>query len=100
MSDNRYILAKQHGMSKEFVDWFFDEKKDSCGIHWLIMFAAMWEGWKASREQLMIQLPMRQAVYASGYGEGYMVDNDAGDALKYDDVIEILTAAGISVKSD
>ena len=46
--DNRYELAEQHGMSKEFVDWFFDEKKDGCGNVWFMMMCAMWEGWKGA----------------------------------------------------
>lgn len=49
--DNRYELAEQHGMSKDFVDWFFDEKKDALGEHWFLMMGAMWEGWKGSREK-------------------------------------------------
>ena len=49
--DNRYELAEQHGMSKEFVDWFFDEKKDALGDHWFLMMGAMWEGWKGSLEK-------------------------------------------------
>ncbi|WP_404654009.1 hypothetical protein [Raoultella terrigena] len=39
-------LAEQHGMTVEFVAWFFSEKKASCGNVWFMMMAAMWEGWK------------------------------------------------------
>ena len=39
-------LAEQHGMTVEFVAWFFSEKKAACGSFWLMMMAAMWEGWK------------------------------------------------------
>lgn len=39
-------LAEQHGMTVEFVAWFFGEKKAACGSFWLMMMAAMWEGWK------------------------------------------------------
>lgn len=101
--DNRYELAEQHGMTKEFVDWFFDEKKASLGEHWFLMMGAMWEGWKGSRDKFAIQLPTRKTVYASGYGNGYLVDcfpGEDGEALDYDEVIEVLTAAGITVKSD
>lgn len=39
-------LAEQHGMTVEFVAWFFSEKKAACGSFWLMMMSAMWEGWK------------------------------------------------------
>ena len=39
-------LAQQNDMSIEFVTWFFDEKKETCGNVWFMMMAAMWEGWK------------------------------------------------------
>lgn len=39
-------LAEQHGMTVEFVTWFFDKKKSACGEHWFLMLGAMWEGWK------------------------------------------------------
>ncbi|HFF9481054.1 TPA: hypothetical protein ACGFA2_004500 [Serratia marcescens] len=42
----REQFAAQNEMSMEFVNWFFDEKKDGCGNAWFIMAAAMWEGWK------------------------------------------------------
>ncbi|KAA0473363.1 hypothetical protein [Klebsiella variicola] len=39
-------LAQQNKMSIEFVTWFFNEKKETCGNVWFMMMAAMWEGWK------------------------------------------------------
>lgn len=56
---NREEIAKQNGMSLEFVNWFFDNKKDGCGNQWFLMMAAMWEGWKAleaERDALAAQL--------------------------------------------
>lgn len=44
--DNRYEIAEQNGMSREFADWFFDNKKAVCGSVWFMMMAAMWEGWQ------------------------------------------------------
>ncbi|MGR5872455.1 hypothetical protein ACT9TS_15575 [Enterobacter asburiae] len=44
--DNRYEIAEQNGMSREFADWFFDNKKAGCGNVWFMMMAAMWEGWQ------------------------------------------------------
>jgi len=48
--NNREQLAKDNGMTIEFVNWFFDNKKDGCGTAWFMMMAAMWEGWKAQEE--------------------------------------------------
>lgn len=45
-SSERERLAKENGMAVEFVDWFFDTKKEGCGNVWFMMMAAMWEGWK------------------------------------------------------
>lgn len=39
-------IALQNDMSIEFVTWFFNEKKETCGNVWFMMMAAMWEGWK------------------------------------------------------
>ncbi|HGL7001135.1 TPA: hypothetical protein ACKF7G_000329 [Klebsiella pneumoniae] len=39
-------IALQNEMSIEFVTWFFNEKKETCGNVWFMMMAAMWEGWK------------------------------------------------------
>ncbi|MHB2185358.1 hypothetical protein ACX8XK_00105 [Serratia marcescens] len=53
LTTERQQFAKQNEMSLEFVNWFFDEKKDGCGNAWFAMAAAMWEGWKgqaANRE--------------------------------------------------
>lgn len=50
--DNRYEIAEQNGMSREFADWFFDNKKAGCGSAWFMMMAAMWEGWKGSTAML------------------------------------------------
>lgn len=43
--NEREQLAKDNGMTIEFVNWFFDNKKDGCGNAWFMMMAAMWEGW-------------------------------------------------------
>ncbi|HGM5832569.1 TPA: DUF551 domain-containing protein [Serratia marcescens] len=52
LTTERQQFAEQNEMSMDFVNWFFDEKKDGCGNAWFIMAAAMWEGWKgqANRE--------------------------------------------------
>lgn len=50
--DNRYEMAEQNGMSREFADWFFDNKKAGCGNVWFMMMAAMWEGWQGRAAML------------------------------------------------
>ncbi|KFC04505.1 hypothetical protein GTGU_03227 [Trabulsiella guamensis ATCC 49490] len=50
--DERYVIADENDMTYEFVDWFFDEKKASCGALWFMMMAAMWEGWKGRGESI------------------------------------------------
>ncbi len=50
--DNRYEIAEQNGMSREFADWFFDNKKAGCGNVWFLMMAAMWEGWQGRAAML------------------------------------------------
>lgn len=57
--DNCYKLASQHGMSKEYIDWFFDKMKDGCGNQWFIMMTAMWEGWKGALSQPVGQIVER-----------------------------------------
>lgn len=83
--DDRYEIADQNGMSREFSDWFFDNKKDGCGNVWFLMMAAMWEGWKESRAAVEIELP---EVCAWNLCE----------LLDKKEVIESIRAAGIKVK--
>jgi hypothetical protein len=51
--DERYEIADENGMSHEFIDWFFNEKKASCGNLWFMMMAVMWEGWKGHEESVL-----------------------------------------------
>lgn len=94
MKDERYELAERHDMSKEFIDWFFDKKKSDCGNVWLIAMAAMWEGWKASREELVIKLipDINPLMFNNDVVFGYQKSKN--------EVIEVLNAAGVTVKSD
>jgi len=47
-----------------------------------------WRGWQASHEAVEIELPPRQRICASGYGDGYFVYSPEGEGLVYDDVVE------------
>ncbi|WP_373445723.1 hypothetical protein [Salmonella enterica] len=44
--ENRKEIARENGMDIQFVNWFFDNKKEGCGNVWFLMMCAMWEGWK------------------------------------------------------
>ncbi|QYH18066.1 DUF551 domain-containing protein [Enterobacter sp. DNB-S2] len=46
-------------MSREFADWFFDNKKAGCGNVWFMMMAAMWEGWQGRAAMLLGAEPVR-----------------------------------------
>lgn len=64
-------LAEQHGMTVEFVTWFFNEKKAGCGNVWFMMLAAMWEGWKGRGAELTAALAtLEKCREVSGCPEG------------------------------
>lgn len=60
-----------------------------------------WWSWQASREDFVVELPGRKEPTSSGhYGEGYLVPSFSGSALDYDDTVDAIRAAGITVKGD
>lgn len=61
---------------------------------------AVFSGWLAGRESIEVELPKRQSIYASGYGDGYFVPNISGEGLDYDEVVESLRTAGIRIKGN
>ncbi|HDL8426262.1 TPA: hypothetical protein PXR45_004615 [Yersinia enterocolitica] len=61
---------------------------------------AVFSGWLAGRESIEVELPKRQSIYASGYGDGYFVPNISGEGLDYDEVVEALRTAGIRIKGE
>ncbi|HDY4893763.1 hypothetical protein [Yersinia enterocolitica] len=56
--------------------------------------------WQASRESIVVKLPQRQSLCASGYGDGYFVSSISGEGLEYDEVVEALRTAGIRIKGE
>ncbi|MBW5826562.1 hypothetical protein H0I68_16085 [Yersinia kristensenii] len=64
---------------------------------WDVAFA--WEAWKASRESVEVELPMRLSPCRSGYGYT-LIPNDIGEALEYEQVVEKLHAQGIRIKGE
>lgn len=72
MKDNRYELAERHGMSKEFIDWFFDKKKNDCGNLWFMTMAVMWEGWNGALSEPIGEIVERESkAELSTPGETY-----------------------------
>ena len=94
---------------KEFEAWVITwwpqsktmiaEKFDDGG-YWNMPLQQYFEVWKASRESIEVELPKRQSIYASGYGDGYFVPNISGEGLDYDEVVETLRTAGIRIKGE
>lgn len=68
-------LAKENGMTVEFVNWFFETKKDGCGNAWFMMMAAMWEGWK-SQEARCRALAAENAGLKEANGIALKILND------------------------
>lgn len=59
-----------------------------------------WKWWQAARESIVVTLPQRQALCASGYGDGYFVPSNSGEGLEYDEVVDTLRSAGSTVKGE
>ncbi|MDI3149334.1 hypothetical protein [Serratia nevei] len=75
LATERQQFAEQNEMSLDFVNWFFDEKKESCGNAWFIMAAAMWEGWKG-RPNLEVQ-PVAVDIEHDALRYRFLRDKDA-----------------------
>ncbi|HDL8095270.1 TPA: hypothetical protein PXQ22_003692 [Yersinia enterocolitica] len=79
-----------------FEEWL--KSRDCNPVAWLK--DAHWEVWKAARESIVVELPKRQSLYASGYGDGYFVPSISGEGFEYDEVVEALRTAGIRIKGE
>lgn len=89
---DREAFAKEHGMTMEFVNWFFDKKAAGCGQVWFMMAAAMWEGWKESRTAIEIELPPFNQSHSC-------ISSSCDSASAYrTDCSEVLTSHGIRIK--
>ncbi|MCL9644986.1 hypothetical protein L2090_21215 [Rahnella victoriana] len=86
-------------MREEFEKWF-DENMYLAGQCFCTESEKrrMLKAWTASRSAIEIDLPQRQSLCASGYGDGYFVPSDAGEGLEYDEVVEAITSHGIRIK--
>lgn len=115
--NEREQLAKDNGMTIEFVNWFFDNKKDGCGNVWFMMMAAMCEGWSGreakcaalaaeleAAEKRVAELEAREVVLPKRYS---MLHRDNFDepyhtefVYKQHQVLEALHDAGIGIKGE
>lgn len=71
-----------------------------CGSYRHLATENKWEAWQASRQAIEIEMPPRKAAYASGYGDGYLVEQQGGEAIDYDEMVEVLRAAGLRIKGE
>ncbi|MEN4050227.1 DUF551 domain-containing protein [Serratia marcescens] len=85
LTTERQQFAAQNEMSMEFVNWFFDEKKDSFGNMWFLMAAAMWEAWKGrdNREAQPVLYASEETLAYAKEGEKSLVtwSEPMGDAV-------------------
>ena len=92
-------------MRSEFEAWISNLSRGCADLHVNIygdyddpQVIPYWEAWQASRAAVELDLPPRKSAYASGYGDGYLVEHQDGEAIDYEDTVEILRAAGLRVK--
>jgi hypothetical protein len=78
LTTERQQFAEQNEMSMDFVNWFFDEKKESFSNMWFLMAAALWEGWKgrANREAQPVAFPE-----AKDKSQGWKIDPEYLQAI-------------------
>jgi len=84
-------------LREEFEEWFSEKyplKKPS------VRKLKLWEAWRDSRASIVVELPQRQALYASGYGDGYFVPSDTGEGLEYEETVEAIRSIGLSIKGE
>lgn len=63
------------------------------------MIQALWNGWQASRESLVVELPKREA-FESYPHESYMTDDEDGKYIPYAETVEAIRAIGIRIKGE
>ncbi|HGE8481979.1 TPA: hypothetical protein ACGD7T_000800 [Serratia marcescens] len=77
--DERRQFAEQNFMSMDFVNWFFDEKKEGCGNAWFIMAAAMWEGWKGQATRNAQPVTLEVIAQFKEWNNGFPVEKFKAD---------------------
>lgn len=83
---------------KQFDEWYKRATEGADAESKKAFELMMWTAWVASRSAIEIELPPRKSAYASGYGDGYLVEHQDGEAIDYEDTVKILRAAGLRVK--
>ncbi|HHQ6628328.1 TPA: hypothetical protein ACSTL5_004896 [Serratia fonticola] len=99
-TESRESFAQQNGMTMEFVDWFFDSKKDGCGNVWFMMAAAMWEGWKGRTDCLVVELPGKISEFNRMAHNGVVTLEAVNYDEAIDDCADALRAIGIRIKGE
>lgn len=84
---------------EEFEKWVESDIDRMITMQCPIYRSVALSAWKASRESIEVELPMRLSPCRSGYGYT-LIPNDIGEALEYDNVVEKLHAQGIRIKGE
>ncbi|ALX94858.1 hypothetical protein AV650_15440 [Serratia fonticola] len=96
----RHSFVPEASMALMLEQYNFGTDEDPLWGYYSLSARDAWEWWKVSRESLVVDLPQRQSLCASGYGDGYFVPNDFGEGLEYDEMVESLRAIGIRIKGE
>lgn len=95
-------MDKLHEESRKQFEEYFEDFYGGhpTDHHDPIHVEGIWHAWQASRASIVVALPQRQSLCASGYGDGYFVPSDYGDGLEYDETVEALRSIGLSIKGE
>lgn len=96
---NEEQLASDYGLALHRADAKFIAAANPAIVLALLDELEAAEKRIAGLEAREVKLPQRQEPTSSGhYGEGYLVPSNAGSALDYEETVDALAAAGITVK--
>lgn len=89
---------------KQFEEWFDKEYRHLESSQYTDIVPhikyGFWMAWQASRQTVEVELSPRKSAYASGYGDGYLVEQRRGEAIDYDETVDALRAAGLKIKGE
>ncbi|HDU3557107.1 TPA: hypothetical protein QIY30_005076 [Klebsiella quasipneumoniae subsp. similipneumoniae] len=82
----------------------YDMLRDDYGLREKGVGLTCFVDWQAKRiaelESRTVKLPQRLQPGADGWDDWYVHSDDEGEYLKFDDVLAMLTAAGIKVEAE
>ncbi|MGJ0921107.1 hypothetical protein ACR76D_00155 [Klebsiella pneumoniae] len=103
----KYILALVEALEKAQTKAdVYDMLRDDYGLREKGVGLADLVDWQAKRiaelesRTVTVKLPQRLQPGADGWDDWYVHSDDEGEYLKFDDVLAMLTAAGIKVEAE